>query len=65
MNTNIEAYNGGFGMRSEDRIKYAKRALVGTALGDCFGQTFFIPDENGLPKDKKQRDFGRAMAFYG
>lgn len=32
-------------MESEDRIKYAKRALDGIALGDCFGQSFFVPDE--------------------
>ncbi len=28
----------------EDRIIYAKRVLDGIALGDCFGQTFFVPD---------------------
>lgn len=28
-------------MELEDRLKYAKRALDGIALGDCFGQTFF------------------------
>lgn len=32
-------------MEKEDRIRYAKRALDGTALGDCFGQTFFMPDD--------------------
>lgn len=32
-------------MELSDRIKYAKRALYGIALGDCFGQTFFVPDE--------------------
>ena len=32
-------------MKSEDRIRYAKYALDGIALGDCFGQSFFIPDE--------------------
>lgn len=32
-------------MEPEDRIKYAKRALDGIALGDSFGQTFFVPDE--------------------
>lgn len=32
-------------MKKEDRIRYAKRALDGTALGDCFGQTFFVPDD--------------------
>lgn len=32
-------------MTSEDRIKYARRALEGIALGDCFGETFFVPEE--------------------
>ncbi|MDE7476867.1 MAG: ADP-ribosylglycohydrolase family protein [Lachnospiraceae bacterium] len=32
-------------MELKDRLKYAKRALDGIALGDCFGQTFFVPDE--------------------
>lgn len=32
-------------MESEERIKYAKRALDGIVLGDCFGETFFMPDE--------------------
>lgn len=32
-------------MELKERIKYAKRALDGIALGDCFGQTFFVPDE--------------------
>lgn len=32
-------------MKQEDRIRYAKRALDGIALGDCFGQTFFVPEE--------------------
>lgn len=32
-------------MELKDRIKYAKCALDGIALGDCFGQTFFMPDE--------------------
>lgn len=63
MNTNIEAYNGGFGMRSEDRIKYAKRALVGTALGDCFGQTFFIPDEMACQKIKNREILDEPWHF--
>ena len=37
-------------MKPEDRIKYAKRALDGIALGDCFGQTFFMPDETARQK---------------
>ena len=32
-------------MELADRMKYAKCALNGIALGDCFGQTFFVPDE--------------------
>lgn len=39
-------------MELEDRIKYAKRALDGTALGDCFGQTFFVPDETARQRIK-------------
>ncbi len=30
-------------MKSEDRIRYAKRALDGIALGDCFGRAFSYP----------------------
>ena len=36
----------------KDRIKYAKCALDGIALGDCFGQTFFVPDENACQRIK-------------
>lgn len=36
----------------KDRIKYAKRALNGIALGDCFGQTFFVPDEKACQRIK-------------
>ena len=39
-------------MKKEDRIKYAKRALDGIALGDCFGQTFFVPDEAACQRIK-------------
>lgn len=41
-------------MKSEDRIKYAKRALDGTALGDCFGQSFFVPDETARQRIKNR-----------
>lgn len=41
-------------MKLEDRIKYAKRALDGTALGDCFGQTFFVPDEAARQRIKNR-----------
>lgn len=39
-------------MEMKDRIKYAKRALDGIALGDCFGQTFFVPDETACQRIK-------------
>ena len=39
-------------MELDDRLKYAKRALDGIALGDCFGQTFFVPDEAALQRIK-------------
>lgn len=41
-------------MELKDRIKYAKRALTGTALGDCFGQSFFIPDETARQRIKNR-----------
>lgn len=41
-------------MELEDRIKHAKRALNGTALGDCFGQSFFMPDEIALQRIKNR-----------
>ena len=31
-------------MELRERLKYAKRALHGIALGDCFGQSFFISE---------------------
>nr|WP_304956221.1 ADP-ribosylglycohydrolase family protein [uncultured Acetatifactor sp.] len=40
-----ESCAGTSALNPKDRIKYAKRALEGIALGDCFGQTFFVPDE--------------------
>ncbi|MBD5101950.1 MAG: hypothetical protein HDT27_04490 [Subdoligranulum sp.] len=40
-------------MNRNDRIKYAKRALDGTALGDCFGQTFFSPKALPGIRDRK------------
>ncbi len=39
---------------SKNRIKYAKRALDGIALGDCFGQSFFMPDETARERIKKR-----------
>ena len=41
-------------MKPEDRIQYAKRALDGIALGDCFGQSFFIPDEAACQRIKNR-----------
>ncbi len=41
-------------MELEDRIKYAKRALDGIALGDCFGQSFFVPDETARQRIKSR-----------
>lgn len=34
----------------KDRLKYAKRALDGIALGDCFGETFFVPEKTALQR---------------
>lgn len=42
-------------MELEDRLKYAKRALDGIALGDCFGQTFFVPDDEAARQRIKDR----------
>lgn len=42
-------------MELEDRIKYAKRALDGIALGDCFGQTFFMFDDEAARQRIKDR----------
>ena len=41
-------------MELDDRLKYAKRALDGIALGDCFGQTFFVPDETACQRIKNR-----------
>lgn len=40
-------------MDLKDRLKYAKRALDGTALGDCFGQTFFRSNALQRIKDRE------------
>ncbi len=38
--------------KEQDRIYYAKRSLDGIALGDCFGQSFFVPDETARQRIK-------------
>jgi len=37
-------------MKPEERMKYAKCALDGIALGDCFGQTFFVPEKEAYQR---------------
>lgn len=50
-------------MKSEDRIKYAKCALDGTALGDCFGQSFFIPDKTAGQRIKNREILNEPWHF--
>lgn len=50
-------------MELEDRIKYAKRALNGIALGDCFGESFFIPDETAHQKIKNKELLNKPWHF--
>ena len=50
-------------MELEDRIKYAKRALDGIALGDCFGQTFFVPDEIARQRIKDREILNEPWHF--
>lgn len=50
-------------MELEDRIKYAKRALNGTALGDCFGESFFIPDEMARQRIKNREILNEPWHF--
>ncbi len=47
----------------KDRIKYAKRALDGIALGDCFGQSFFVPDEIASERIKKREILNKSWHF--
>lgn len=47
----------------EDRIKYAKRALDGIALGDCFGQTFFVSDEIACQRIKDREILNEPWYF--
>ncbi len=50
-------------MELKDRIKYAKRALDGIALGDCFGQSFFVPDEIASERIKKREILNESWHF--
>ena len=50
-------------MELKDRIKYAKRALDGIALGDCFGQSFFVPDETARQMIKNKEIFNEPWHF--
>ena len=50
-------------MELTDRIKYAKRALDGIALGDCFGETFFVPDEIALQRIKDREILNEPWSF--
>lgn len=50
-------------MELEDRIKYAKRSLNGIALGDCFGQTFFVPAETARQRIKNREILAQPWYF--
>lgn len=50
-------------MKLEDRIRYAKRALDGIALGDCFGQTFFVPDETACQRIRDREILNEPWYF--
>ena len=50
-------------MELKDRIKYAKRALDGIALGDCLGQTFFVPDEIAHQRIKDREILNEPWSF--
>ena len=50
-------------MKIEDRIKYAKRALEGIALGDCFGQTFFMEDEVACQRIRERKILEESWHF--
>ena len=54
---------GDLEMELEDRIKYAKRALDGIALGDCFGQSFFVPDETARQGIKNRDILNKSWHF--
>lgn len=50
-------------MELKDRTAYAKRALDGIALGDCFGQTFFVPDETACQRIKNREILNDPWSF--
>ena len=50
-------------MEWKDRVRYAKRALDGIALGDCFGQTFFVPDKIARQRIKDREILNKPWFF--
>ncbi len=50
-------------MELKNRIAYAKRALDGTALGDCFGQTFFVSDDIARQRIKDREILNQPWSF--
>ncbi len=50
-------------MELKNRIEYAKRALDGTALGDCFGQTFFVSDDIARQRIKDREILNQSWSF--
>lgn len=42
-------------MELKDRIEFAKKALFGIAVGDCFGQTFFSDSNTALDRIKMRQ----------
>lgn len=50
-------------MEWKDRVRYAKRALDGIALGDCFGQTFFVPDKIARQRIKDREILNEPWFF--
>ena len=50
-------------MEFENRIEYAKRALDGIALGDCFGQTFFVSDDIARQRIKDREILNEPWSF--
>lgn len=50
-------------MELKKRIEYAKRALDGIALGDCFGQTFFVSDDIARQRIKDREILNEPWSF--
>ncbi|MCM1065902.1 MAG: ADP-ribosylglycohydrolase family protein [Eubacterium sp.] len=44
-------------------MRYAKRALDGIALGDCFGETFFVSEETALQRIKDREIVDEPWRF--